>query len=166
VIVAAGTAIAVGTYVGGWRVIRTVGTRLTDITAPQGFAAETSSSAVILASSHVGFPLSTTHVCSGAVVGSGMGRRLAEVRWGMAGRMVVAWLVTLPAAALVGGLVTWIAGLVGGATSEIVVGLALAAGAAGLFLASRRDRVGPHNVNALPPRAATPAGASGGGASA
>ena len=151
VIMAAGVAIAAGTYVGGWRVIRTLGNRLTEITTPQGFAAETSSSAVILASSHFGFPLSTTHVCSGGVVGSGLGRKLAQVRWSLAGRMVAAWLITLPAAAFVGGLVAWAAALVGGAAGELVVAMATIVCAVLLFLASRRDAVGPHNVNAPAP---------------
>ncbi len=150
VILAAGLAISAGTYVGGWRIIRTLGSRLTEIQTPQGFAAETSASAVILASSHFGFPLSTTHVCSGGVVGSGLGRRLAHVRWGLAGRMVVAWVVTLPTAALVGGLVAWASGSLGGATGELVVGVATIVCAGLLFLAARRDPVGPQNVN--PPR--------------
>ncbi|HEX8935536.1 MAG TPA: anion permease, partial [Pseudonocardiaceae bacterium] len=84
VILSAGTAIALGTYLGGWRIIRTLGKRITEIETPQGFAAETSSTAVILVSSQLGYPLSTTQVCSGAIFGAGAGRRLAEVRWGLA----------------------------------------------------------------------------------
>ena len=96
VIVSAALAIGGGTYAGGWRVIRTMGTRITDIEPPQGFAADASSAAVILASSHYGFPLSTTHVTSGSIIGSGVGTRLAVVRWGVAGRLAIAWVVTLP----------------------------------------------------------------------
>ena len=101
--VAAGLAIGLGTYLGGWRIIRTMGKGLTDIQSPQGFAAEAASTTVILTSAHLGFALSTTQVCSGGILGAGLGQALAEVRWGTAGRMVIAWLVTLPAAALVGG---------------------------------------------------------------
>ena len=155
VIMSAGTAIALGTYVGGWRVIRTMGSRLTPIEPPQGFAAETSSSVVILASSHFGYPLSTTHVTSGGIVGSGLGRRLAQVRWGIAGRMVVAWLVTLPAAALVGGLVAWGSGVVGRATGELVIAIVALIAAGALFLASRRDPVGPDNAIESPASPAT-----------
>ena len=93
-------AIAAGTYIGGWRVIRTLGKGLVEIASPQGMAAETSSAAIILSSSHLGMALSTTHVATGSILGSGVGRRGAEVRWGVAGRMVIAWLTTLPAAAV------------------------------------------------------------------
>ena len=93
-----GLAIALGTYLGGWRIIRTMGKGLTDIQPPQGFAAQTGAATAILASSHLGFSLSTTQVCSGAVMGSGLGRKGGVVRWSTAGRMVVAWGLTLPAA--------------------------------------------------------------------
>ena len=109
VILAAGLAIALGTYMGGWRIIRTLGKRITEIEIPQGFAAETSSTAVILISSQLGFPLSTTQVCSGAIFGAGAGRRLALVRWSLAGQMVLAWMLTLPAAAIVGALAARVA---------------------------------------------------------
>lgn len=89
-IASAGLAIGLGTYLGGWRIIRTMGKGLTDIQSPQGFAAEAASTTVILTSAHLGFALSTTQVCSGGILGAGLGRRLAEVRWGTAGRMVVA----------------------------------------------------------------------------
>ena len=91
-------AIAAGTYVGGWRVIRTLGKGLVEISPPQGMAAESASAAVILTSSHLGFALSTTHVATGSILGSGVGRPGATVRWGVARRMVAAWLITLPAA--------------------------------------------------------------------
>ena len=91
-------AIALGTYMGGWRIIRTLGTGLTDVKPAQGFAAETSTAATILASTHLGFALSTTQVASGSVIGSGLGRRGSKVRWRTAGRIGVGWLLTLPAA--------------------------------------------------------------------
>src|SRR5439155_26561911 len=104
VILGSGLAIAAGTYFGGWRIIQTMGKKITEIQTPQGFAAETSAAVTILASSHLGFALSTTHVCSGGVIGSGVGRKLAEVRGGVAGQMVIAWLLTRPAAAVLGAL--------------------------------------------------------------
>jgi PiT family inorganic phosphate transporter len=162
VIVTCGLAIALGTYLGGWRIMRTVGKRITDIHAPQGFAAETSSAATILVSSHLGFALSTTQVTSGAVIGAGLGKKLAGVHWGIVGRIATGWLVTLPAAALVGGLAAWAAsssplGL------AIVVVLALAAGLTFFFLA-RRHPVTHENVNDVDEgaRDAQPAGAGAG----
>ena len=110
VILSAGLAIALGTYMGGWRIIQTLGKRVSDIQTPQGFAAETSAATVILASSHLGFALSTTQVATGAIFGAGAGRRLASVQWGVAGQMALAWLLTLPAAAVVGAVAAWVAG--------------------------------------------------------
>jgi len=148
VIFAAGAAIAAGTYLGGWRIIRTMGKGLTEIESPQGFAAETSSTAVLLASSHLGFPLSTTQVCSGSILGAGLGKRLAEVRWTVAGRMAMAWLFTLPAAAIVGAL----SGRVANSGNLGVVIIAILAAAAGgfIYVASRRKPVTSQNVNEYP----------------
>ncbi|MGH8918558.1 MAG: inorganic phosphate transporter, partial [Actinomycetes bacterium] len=112
------------------------------------FAAETSSTAVILVSSQLGFPLSTTQVCSGAIFGSGAGRRLAEVRWGLAGQMVIAWLLTLPAAAVVGALAGRVAGT--GTTGTVVVAVAGLAIGGGIYALSRLQPVGAHNVNEVP----------------
>ncbi|MER6330080.1 inorganic phosphate transporter [Streptomyces sp. NPDC001034] len=146
VVGAAGVAIGLGTYLGGWRIIRTMGKGLTEIQSPQGFAAETASTAVILTSAHLGFALSTTQVASGSILGAGLGRRLAEVRWGIAGRMALAWLITLPFAALVGGLA---AGVVkhGGDIGTVVVALVALALALGLVAVSRRNPVHADNVN-------------------
>lgn len=102
-------AIALGTYLGGWRIIRTLGKGIVEVDTPQGVTADGASAAIILTSSHFGMALSTTHVASGSILGSGLGRKGAEVRWSVAGRMVVAWLITLPAAAIVGAL-TWLIG--------------------------------------------------------
>ncbi|KPG83517.1 inorganic phosphate transporter [Frigoribacterium sp. RIT-PI-h] len=128
VVLACGLAIALGTYLGGWRIMRTVGKRITDVQAPQGFAAETSSAATILISSPLGFALSTTQVTSGSIVGAGLGKKLATVPWGVVGKIASAWVLTLPAAALVGGLSAWLAS---SSTAGLVVGavLALAGGA-------------------------------------
>jgi PiT family inorganic phosphate transporter len=102
VIVASATAIAAGTYSGGWRIIKTTGTRIIKMDAAQGFASQGAGAAVILASTHFGFPLSTTHVINGGVMGAGAGKRVSAVRWGVAGNIVFAWLLTLPAAAAIG----------------------------------------------------------------
>jgi PiT family inorganic phosphate transporter len=131
VIVSAAAAIALGTYSGGWRIIRTMGTRVIKMDPAQGFAAEGAGSAVILASSHFGFPLSTTQVISGAIMGAGAGKRLSAVRWGVAGNIVTAWVLTLPAAAAIGGATYGVTRLFGtGAVGPVVVtavGLALVA---------------------------------------
>ena len=102
-------AIALGTYLGGWRLIRTLGKGIVEVDTPQGVAADGASAAIILTSSHFGMALSTTHVATGSILGTGLGRKGAEVRWGVAGRMVVAWVITLPAAAAIGAT-TWMIG--------------------------------------------------------
>src|SRR6185436_2615776 len=95
---------ALGTYVGGWRIIRTMGSRIIKMDPAQGFVAQGAGASVILAASHFGYPLSTTHVASGGVMGAGAGKSLSAVRWGVAGNIVGAWVLTLPGAGLVGGL--------------------------------------------------------------
>jgi PiT family inorganic phosphate transporter len=105
VVVSAATAIALGTYAGGWRIIRTMGSRIIKMDTAQGFAAQGAGASVILAASHFGFPLSTTHVISGGVMGAGAGKRLSAVRWGVAGNMLVAWVMTLPAAGAIGAII-------------------------------------------------------------
>ncbi len=114
VVASAATAIALGTYVGGWRIIKTMGSRIIKMDPAQGFAAQGSGAAVILAATHFGYPLSTTHTISGGVMGAGAAKRLSAVRWGVAGNIVVAWVLTLPAAALVGGAVYGVTRIFGG----------------------------------------------------
>ena len=161
VVASAGLAIAAGTAMGGWRIIRTLGRRISEIEPAQGFAAETASSAIILSASHLGFALSTTQVTSGAVLGSAAGRRAAPVRWGVAGRMVAVWLLTLPAAAVAGGAAAWVAARGTGGTL-LVIGLLVAA-AGGIYAASRRTPVTAATVNDVPaprPAVALPARAA------
>nr|WTA00060.1 inorganic phosphate transporter [Streptomyces sp. NBC_00857] len=146
VIGASGLAIGLGTYLGGWRIIRTMGRGLTDIRAPQGFAAESSAAIVILTSAHLGFALSTTQVCSGSIIGAGLGRRPAHVRWGTAARMVVAWGVTLPASASVGALAATVI-VYGGTVGTVVTALVAAAMATFIVIVSRRNPVTARNVN-------------------
>ena len=122
IIASCAVAIALGTYLGGWRVIRTLGKGLVEIESPQGLAAEASSAAIILSSSAAGMALSTTHVATGSIMGSGVGKPGAEVRWAVAGRMAVAWLTTLPAAALVGAISYWISYALKSLTGSALVG--------------------------------------------
>ncbi|MFC9735817.1 inorganic phosphate transporter [Streptomyces roseolus] len=146
VIVSAGVAIALGTYLGGWRIIRTMGKGLTDLQPQQGFAAQTSAATVILASSHLGFSLSTTQSCSGAVMGAGLGRKGGVVRWSTATRMFVAWGLTLPAAGLVGAAAEFLTkqGPWGIAATAVV----LVGGSAVIWTLSRRQPVDHTNVTA------------------
>jgi PiT family inorganic phosphate transporter len=144
VIAACALAIAVGTYAGGWRIIRTMGAGLTEVKPAQGFAAESSTASAILASSHLGFALSTTQVASGSVIGSGMGRKGTTVRWGMVGRIALGWLFTLPAAGIVGALTALLVktGIVG-----VVIAAVAGTGAVlYMFLVSRKSEVGHHNA--------------------
>ncbi len=161
VIAMCGLAIALGTYLGGWRIIRTLGHRLTDIETPQGFAAETASAAVLLISTHGGAPLSTTQVTTGSVVGSGLGKRAAKMHWGVVGRMAGAWLLTIPAAAVVAAVIGEIthSGSTAGVVAVAVIAAALFAG---VWWISRRSAVTADNVNPAKPAAAQPqlAGAS------
>ncbi|HYE95663.1 MAG TPA: inorganic phosphate transporter, partial [Rubricoccaceae bacterium] len=144
---ACAVAIALGTYMGGWRIIRTLGKGLVEIAPPQGMAAEAASAAIILSSSHLGMALSTTHVATGSILGTGVGRREAKVRWGVAGRMVVAWVITLPAAGLVGAACWFVADALGGALGVGVMLAGLVAASAWMFGHSRKAPVSHHNVN-------------------
>jgi inorganic phosphate transporter, PiT family len=105
--IAAGVAIAAGTYVGGWRIMRTLGQRIYGMQPENGFVAQTTAGATIYLATHLGYPLSTTHVISGSVMGAGSTKRLSAVRWGVAGNIVVAWILTIPATALVAAAVYW-----------------------------------------------------------
>jgi PiT family inorganic phosphate transporter len=128
VIVSSASAIAAGTYVGGWRIIRTMGTRIIKMDPAQGFAAQSVGAAVILSASHVGFPLSTTHVMSGGIIGAGAAKRLSAVRWGVAGNIVVAWILTLPCSAAVGAATYGVVRVFGtGSAGPVVVIVLLAA---------------------------------------
>ena len=122
VVVSSATAIALGTYIGGWRIVRTMGSRIIKMDPPQGFAAQSVGAAVILSASHVGFPLSTTHVMSGAIMGAGAAKRLSAVRWGVAGNIFAAWILTLPCSAAVGALTYGVVRIFGtGSAGPVVV---------------------------------------------
>jgi inorganic phosphate transporter, PiT family len=127
VIVSAAASMAAGTYAGGWRIIRTLGQRVAKLQPPQGFAAETATAGILWLTAHLGFPVSTTHTVSSAVLGAGASTRFSAVRWGIAGNILVAWLLTLPAAALVGAGAQALTRLPGGTVIALVVAVALAA---------------------------------------
>jgi inorganic phosphate transporter, PiT family len=144
VVVICATAIAAGTYSGGWRIIKTLGTKVVEVRPPQGFGSEAIAATVILASSHVGYPLSTTQVVSGAVCGSGVGRPGAQVNWKVARNIVAGWLLTLPAAAATSALVFAVIELLGGgAFGAIVACVILAIGCFLLWQANRRHPSDP-----------------------
>ena len=143
---ACATAIALGTFIGGLRIIRTLGKGLVEIDSPQGLAADSSSAATIIISSHLGFALSTTHVATGSIIGTGLGRKGAQVRWAVAARMLVAWLITLPSAGVLAALAWAVGHLVGGLAGAIVIFLILVGCALYMFWHSRKNPVGHHNV--------------------
>ena len=134
VVIASASAISIGTFSGGWRIIRTVGSRIVKMDPAQGFAAQGAGAAVILAASSVGYPLSTTHVISGGIMGAGAGKRLSAVRWGVAENIVAGWLVTLPAAGVIGGIVYEVSSLFGhSAAGPLVISIALLLALAAVF---------------------------------
>lgn len=144
VIAACAFAIAIGTYAGGWRIIRTMGSGLTEVKPAQGFSAETSTASAILASSHLGFALSTTQVASGSVIGSGLGRKGTSVRWGTAGKIALGWLFTLPASAIVGALTALLVSI--GVVGVIIAAVMGTAAVLFMFVVSRKSHVGHHNA--------------------
>jgi inorganic phosphate transporter, PiT family len=152
IITSCALAIGLGTYIGGWRVIRTLGKGLVEIESPQGFAAEASSAAIILSSSAAGMALSTTHVATGSILGSGVGKPGAEVRWAVAGRMAVAWLLTLPLAGLVGALTFWISHEIAGFSTalvgDLVIFAVLVAASYYIWWRAQQQKVDSSNVNA------------------
>jgi PiT family inorganic phosphate transporter len=147
VILSCALAMALGTYIGGWRVIRTLGKGLVELSSRQGMAAETSSAAIILVSSHFGYSLSTTHVATGSIMGSGVGMKGAKVRWSVATRMFGAWLITAPCAAVVGATAVFIEQGVGGTAGSYVIFGLLILVSSFIFLRSRRTKVDSKNVN-------------------
>jgi PiT family inorganic phosphate transporter len=134
VIFSAALAMALGTYAGGWRIIKTLGTRIAKLDPPQGFAAQTACASILFTTAHYGFPVSTTHTISGSVMGAGASRRLSAVRWGVAGSILVAWVMTIPCAALVGAAMELVTRLPAG---DLVV-FVLAAAIAALAFSARR----------------------------
>jgi PiT family inorganic phosphate transporter len=143
VIVSAATAMAMGTYAGGWRIIRTLGQRVAKLEPPQGFAAETATASLLWVTGNVGFPVSTTHTISGSVLGAGASRRLSAVRWGVAGNILVAWVLTVPAAGLIGALMELLTRLPGGTAVVFVLVALIATAAFAARRAQTRARLAP-----------------------
>jgi PiT family inorganic phosphate transporter len=142
VVISSASAIALGTYSGGWRIIRTMGSRIIKMDPAQGFAAQGAGAAVILAASHYGYPLSTTQVIAGGVMGAGAAKRVSAVRWGVAGNIMVAWALTIPAAGLMGAATYGVTRIFGtGAAGPLVVFIALLVLVA--FAFARRLQQGP-----------------------
>jgi PiT family inorganic phosphate transporter len=129
VIVSAALAMALGTYAGGWRIIKTMGTRIAKIDPPQGFAAQTACAGILWTTAHYGFPVSTTQTITGCVMGAGASRRFSAVRWGIAGNIAVAWILTLPAAAFVGATMELVTRMPAGNLVVFVLAGAIAAAA-------------------------------------
>jgi PiT family inorganic phosphate transporter len=127
VVVSAALAMAAGTYVGGWRIIRTLGQRIAKIDPPQGFAAQTACAGILWTTAHYGFPVSTTHTISGSVLGAGAIRGFSAVRWGVAGNILLAWVLTIPMAALVGAAMEALTRLPAGDVLVFVLAGAIAA---------------------------------------
>ena len=136
VIVSAALAMALGTYAGGWRIIKTMGTRIAKIDPPQGFAAQTACAGILWTTAHYGFPVSTTQTITGCVMGAGASRRFSAVRWGIAGNIAVAWILTLPAAAFVGATMELVTRMPAG---NLVVFILAGAIAAGAFIGRRYE---------------------------
>jgi len=134
VIVSAALAMAAGTYAGGWRIIRTLGQRIAHLEPIQGFAAEAATASILWTTAHAGFPVSTTHTITGSVMGAGASRGLSAVRWGIAGNILLAWVMTVPMAGSVGAAMELVTRIPGG---DLVV-LGLAAAIAGLAFYGRR----------------------------
>ena len=152
VIASAALAMGAGTYAGGWRIIKTLGQRIAKIDPPQGFAAQTATAAILWTTAHLGFPVSTTHTVSGSVLGAGAIRGFSAVRWGVAGNILVAWVLTIPAAALVGAFMELVTRLPGGHVIVFLLAIVIAAAA---FLARRFER-----RRLAPPTEAPAAGAA------
>jgi inorganic phosphate transporter, PiT family len=152
VIVSAAAAMGAGTYAGGWRIIRTLGQRVAKLDPPQGFAAQTACASILWATAHYGLPVSTTHTISGSVLGAGATRGASAVRWGVAGNILVAWVMTIPCAALVGAGMEVVTRLPGGAAIVFVLTGAIAALAfTGRGLQNRWERRGVAMVSATRP---------------
>jgi PiT family inorganic phosphate transporter len=150
VIASAALAMAAGTYVGGWRIIRTLGQRIAKLEPPQGFASEAATASILWYTAHVGYPVSTTHTISGSVLGAGATTRFSAVRWGVAGNILVAWLLTLPCAAVVGAVVEKLTRVPGGVALDALLVAAVAAAAFWSRSARARAPRGESEAPALP----------------
>ena len=149
VILSAATALALGTWFGGWRIIRTLGQNITKLSPLQGFSAQTACATILWLTAHYGYPVSTTHTISGSVLGAGATQRFSAVRWGVAGNILVAWLLTIPCAALVGAGMETLTRVPGGAAITFAVGAAICA----FFFVARKRQT---RASSVPPPPALP----------
>ena len=147
VVLICGLAIAAGTMIGGWRIIRTMGQGFTKLSPTQGFTAQITSSVVILTSSHFGMPLSTTYVATGSILGAGVGTRKRTVRWKLAGRVATAWLITLPCAGVCGALAFYGQRAFGVSFGVVVMTAILIGYCSFIYYHSRKDKINADNVN-------------------
>jgi PiT family inorganic phosphate transporter len=147
VVLTCALAIAAGTMIGGWRIIRTMGQGFTKLSPTQGFTAQVTSSVVILTSSHFGMPLSTTYVATGSILGTGVGTRKRSVRWSLAGRVATAWVITLPASGVCGALAYYGQRAFGVSFGVVVMTAVLLAYCAFIYQRSRKDKINANNVN-------------------
>jgi PiT family inorganic phosphate transporter len=113
VVIACQIAMALGTLIGGWRIVKTMGSKITRLTPMQGFCAEAGGSATLFAATWLGIPVSTTHTITGSIIGVGAARKVSAVRWSVANNIVVAWIITIPASAAIAALFYWLSGLFG-----------------------------------------------------
>jgi inorganic phosphate transporter, PiT family len=144
VIVSSAAAMGLGTYAGGWRIIKTLGSRIAKLEPPEGFAAQTACASILWTTAHYGFPVSTTHTISGSVLGAGASSGLSAVRWGVAGNILMAWVLTIPCAALVGAGMQTLTRVPGGAVLVFLLTAAIACAAfLGRSIQARRLRVRP-----------------------
>jgi inorganic phosphate transporter, PiT family len=155
VVVCSASAISLGTYSGGWRIIRTMGSRIIKMDPAQGFSAQGSGAAIVLTASHLGFPLSTTHVISGGVMGAGAAKRLSAVRWGVAGNIALAWLLTLPCSAVIGGVAYGLTQIFGDDAAGVILVSLLVIGLIAAAFGSRLRR-GPAITTGGGPAAEVP----------
>jgi PiT family inorganic phosphate transporter len=147
VIWSCGLAIAAGTFIGGWRIIRTMGQGFTDLQPVQGFSAQIASSSVLFTAAHFGLPLSTTHAATGSIVGVGVAGERHKMRWNLVIDVAIAWIVTLPAAALVGALTYWLVDSLGSMAGVLVTGIVAAGICVVIMRKAREDAIDASNVN-------------------
>ncbi len=154
VILSAATAMASGTWFGGWRIIKTLGQNVTKLTPLQGFSAQTSCAVILFMTAHYGYPVSTTHSISGSVLGAGATQRFSAVRWGVAGNIAVAWVLTIPCAALMGALMESLTRVPGGSGITFAAAVVICTF---FFVARRRQTLAVPSIATLPPTPPVPA---------
>ena len=113
VVITCQAALGLGTLIGGWRIVKTMGSKITRLTPVQGFCAETGGAITLFAATWMGIPVSTTHTITGSIIGVGAARKMSAVRWNVANNIVFAWIITMPASGIMAAVTYWLAGLFG-----------------------------------------------------